>query len=495
MIEARKKKKKKLQLQQQQQLVTNKVMTIDRPNVAVAAVGLLVAAVAATLPAPSWGQQQPANKLITSTSGSGKGLSKWLAMNQEEYVEKKALHTMATAEELGGKKLDANLTAAEEAKVTWVIDPKGTPGDTTFTTITAALEKVPEGNKKRVILDLKPGAEFREKIFLNLSKPFITFKSDPKNPAVIAWSDTAATRGKDGKPVGTVGSTTVAIESDYFVAHGVVFKNDAPMAKPGAEGGQAVALRLFGTKAAIYNCTIDGGQDTLYDHKGLHYIKDCLIMGSVDFIFGFGRSYYEGCTIVSVTKEVSVLTAQQRSKTIEGALESGFSFKNCSIKGEGQIYLGRAWGESSRVVYAYTDMSKEVVPVGWDGWNIAKPESSGIYYGEFKCTGPGSDAKKRVGWALDLTEEQAKPFIGTHYIYGDSWLIPPDGTSTSSSSASTSSNSTAEAPTASSNSTASAYKKESSNNSTAEAPTASSNSTASAKTSNSGSSSPAKASS
>uniref|UniRef100_A0A0E0F8M9 Pectinesterase n=1 Tax=Oryza meridionalis TaxID=40149 RepID=A0A0E0F8M9_9ORYZ len=370
-------------------------MTMDRPNVAVAAVVLLVAA---TLPAPSWGQQQPpnGNKLITSTSGSGKGLSKWLAMNQEEYVEKKALHTMATAEELGGKKLDANLTAAEEAKVTWVIDPKGTPGDTTFTTITAALEKVPEGNKKRVILDLKPGAEFREKIFLNLSKPFITFKSDPKNPAVIAWSDTAATRGKDGKPVGTVGSTTVAIESDYFVAHGVVFKNDAPMAKPGAEGGQAVALRLFGTKAAIYNCTIDGGQDTLYDHKGLHYIKDCLIMGSVDFIFGFGRSYYEGCTIVSVTKEVSVLTAQQRSKTIEGALESGFSFKNCSIKGEGQIYLGRAWGESSRVVYAYTDMSKEVVPVGWDGWNIAKPESSGIYYGEFKCTGPGSDAKKRL---------------------------------------------------------------------------------------------------
>uniref|UniRef100_A0A0E0MI82 Pectinesterase n=1 Tax=Oryza punctata TaxID=4537 RepID=A0A0E0MI82_ORYPU len=396
---------------------------MDRPNVGVAVVGLLVA-VAATLPAPSWQQQAP-NKLISCPSGSGKGFDKWVVMNQEEYVEKKALHTMATADEIGGNKLDANLTSAEDGKVTWVIDPKGKESDTTFTTITAALEKVPEGNNKRVILDLKPGTEFREKIFLNLSKPFITFKSDPMNPAVIAWNDTAATRGKDGKPVGTVGSTTVAIESDYFMAHGVVFKNDAPLAKPGAEGGQAVALRLFGTKAAIYNCTIDGGQDTLYDHKGLHYIKDSLIRGSVDFIFGFGRSYYDGCTILSVTKEVSVLTAQQRSKTIEGALESGFSFMNCSIGGEGQIYLGRAWGESSRVVYLYTDMSKEVVPVGWDGWNIAKPESSGIYYGEFKCTGPGSDAKKRVGWALDLTEDQAKPFMGTHYIYGDSWILPP----------------------------------------------------------------------
>jgi pectinesterase len=64
------------------------------------------------------------------------------------------------------------------------------------------------------------------------------------------------------------------------------------MAAPGAHGGQAVALRVFGSKVAMYNCTIDGGQDTLYDHKGLHYFKNCLIRGSVDFIFGFGRSLY-----------------------------------------------------------------------------------------------------------------------------------------------------------------------------------------------------------
>ncbi|KAF8645028.1 hypothetical protein HU200_066233 [Digitaria exilis] len=25
-------------------------------------------------------------------------------------------------------------------------------------------------------------------------------------------------------------------------------------------------------------------------------------------------------------------------------------------------------------------MGEEVVPIGWDGWNVAKPESSGIYY-------------------------------------------------------------------------------------------------------------------
>jgi pectinesterase len=81
----------------------------------------------------------------------------------------------------------------------------------------------------------------------------------------------------------------------------------------------------------------------------------------------------QDCTIMSVTKEIAVLTAQQRTKTISDAVESGFSFVRCKITGMGQIYLGRAWGDSSRVVYSFTDMGKEVVPVGWDGWNVEKP--------------------------------------------------------------------------------------------------------------------------
>ncbi|VAH92239.1 unnamed protein product [Triticum turgidum subsp. durum] len=320
---------------------------------------LALAALVASLPSGS-----------VATAGTAGAFDSWLSANQKDFAINQALYAKKAVGDTGST-VDESLSKAEDNKTTYVVDPKG-GGD--YKTITAAIDAIPEGNTGRVILDLKPG-EYREKIFLNLSKPY----------------------------------------------------NDAPLAKPGAKGGQAVALRTFGTKQAFYNCTIDGGQDTLYDHKGLHYFKDCVIKGSVDFIFGFGRSLYENCRIVSIVKEIAVLTAQQRTKTIEGAIESGFSFKNCSImsEGGGDIYLGRAWGDSSRVIYAYTEMSKEVVPVGWDGWNIKQPESSGIYYGEFKCSGPGSDARKRVGWAVDLTEAQAKPFIGTHYIFGDSWILPP----------------------------------------------------------------------
>ena len=77
----------------------------------------------------------------------------------------------------------------------------------------------------------------REKVHVPYTKPFITFLGNPKNPPVIMWNDRSATHGKDGKPVGTYGSATVAVDADYFMAFGIHFKNTAPMAAPGSQGG------------------------------------------------------------------------------------------------------------------------------------------------------------------------------------------------------------------------------------------------------------------
>jgi hypothetical protein len=70
-------------------------------------------------------------------------------------------------------------------------------------------------------------------------------------------------------------------------------QNTAQAPRPGAVGGQAVALRISGDKAAFYGCRFLGHQDTLYDHQGRHFFKNCYIEGTVDFVFGNGRSFYE----------------------------------------------------------------------------------------------------------------------------------------------------------------------------------------------------------
>lgn len=57
-------------------------------------------------------------------------------------------------------------------------------------------------------------------------------------------------------------------------------------------GAQAVAMRISGDKAAFHNCRFIGFQDTLLDDRGRHFFKDCHIQGTVDFIFGNGKSLY-----------------------------------------------------------------------------------------------------------------------------------------------------------------------------------------------------------
>lgn len=48
-----------------------------------------------------------------------------------------------------------------------------------------------------------------------------------------------------------------------------------------------------------------------------------------------------------------------------------------------------------------------------------------VYYGEYKCSGPGANMTGRVSWARMLTDKEAQPFLGTSYIEGDTWLLSP----------------------------------------------------------------------
>jgi pectinesterase len=51
-------------------------------------------------------------------------------------------------------------------------------------------------------------------------------------------------------------------------------------------------MRISGDKAAFHDCKFLGYQDTLCDDVGMHLFKGCYIEGTVDFIFGSGKSVY-----------------------------------------------------------------------------------------------------------------------------------------------------------------------------------------------------------
>lgn len=65
------------------------------------------------------------------------------------------------------------------------------------------------------------------------------------------------------------------------------------------------------------------------------------------------------------------ITAQKRNAS---SLTTGFAFVSSMVTGYGSAYLGRAWGNDSRVVFANTFMSQVVIPEGWNDWGIPARE-------------------------------------------------------------------------------------------------------------------------
>lgn len=64
----------------------------------------------------------------------------------------------------------------------------------------------------------------REKISIPRALPFVTFAGDANDPPTITGNDTATVAGRDGMPLGTFHSATVAVDANYFVAVNVKFE-------------------------------------------------------------------------------------------------------------------------------------------------------------------------------------------------------------------------------------------------------------------------------
>ncbi|KAJ4977398.1 hypothetical protein NE237_002504 [Protea cynaroides] len=290
-----------------------------------------------------------------------------------------------------------------------------------FTTVQAAVDAAGVFNLKRTIIWINTGIYF-EKVMVPKTKPNITFQGQGFESTAISWNDTAYSSN------GTFYSGSLQVFASNFVAKNISFMNVAPIPAPGDIGAQAVAIRIAGDQSAFWGCGFFGAQDTLHDDRGRHYFRECYIQGSIDFIFGNGRSLYENCKLISIAKPVPV-----GSKNINGAVtahgktfkdeNTGFVFVNCFIGGTGRIWLGRAWRPYSRVIFAYTTMTDIISPDGWNDFNDATRDQT-VFYGEYNCSGTGANMTMRVPYAQRLNDTVASPFLNTSFIDGDQWLQP-----------------------------------------------------------------------
>ncbi|KAF2313081.1 hypothetical protein GH714_009141 [Hevea brasiliensis] len=299
-------------------------------------------------------------------------------------------------------------------------------GSGEFRSVQAAVDSVKENNTENVLIKISAGY-YIEKVVVPVTKPYITFQGAGRDVTFIEWHDRASDRGPNGQQLRTYRTASVTVFASYFSARNISFKlfrvehstsTNARNARV-ASGG----ISHIRGQGILSGCGFYGAQDTLCDDAGRHYFKECYIEGSIDFIFGNGRSMYKDCELHSIATRFGSIAAQDRKSPDE---KTGFAFIRCRVTGTGPLYVGRAMGQYSRIVYSYTYFSDLVAHGGWDDWDHVSNKNKTVFFGVYKCWGPGAAKVRGVSWARELDYETAHKFLAKSFVNGRHWIAPSD---------------------------------------------------------------------
>lgn len=113
--------------------------------------------------------------------------------------------------------------------------------------------------------------------------------------------------------------------------------------------GQAASLHDMGTQTVCKNVKLLSYQDTYYSHKvgGVFYWEDCEIHGTVDYLCGNGRVYFNKVKLVNEVRGSATVTANSEL----------YVFNDCTIENNADTWnLGRAWSDNPTCIYLNTTL-------------------------------------------------------------------------------------------------------------------------------------------
>lgn len=218
----------------------------------------------------------------------------------------------------------------------------------------------------------------------------------------IEFDDYAQKPDEQGRELVTFRTYTLAVCADGVTMRDLSIVNsaDSPEKK-----GQEVALTVYGDGFTMDSCRLTSTQDTLFlgplppdlivrydgfladelrqDRLLKQTFRNCLIEGTVDFIFGCGEALFEDCEIRSLrdARDIGYIAAPAHSLS----QTEGFLFRNCRMTCEagvtpGSIYLARPWRDYGLVRFENCAMDKHIAPVGFDKWNDTHRDKTARFY-------------------------------------------------------------------------------------------------------------------
>ncbi|KAJ4848123.1 hypothetical protein Tsubulata_026172, partial [Turnera subulata] len=287
-------------------------------------------------------------------------------------------------------------------------------GSGDFKTITEALAALPRKYEGRYVIFVKEGI-YDETVTVDKKMVNITMYGDGSKKTIVTGNKNFV----DG--VQTFRTATFVVLGEGFVGQAMGFRNTA-----GPEKHQAVALRVQADRSIFLNCRFEGYQDTLYVQTHRQFYRSCVIVGTVDFIFGDAAVIIQNSQIIvrkPLDNQQNIVTAQGRVDEHE---HTAIVLQNCRIEPDTDLvpvkekiksYLGRPWKDYSRTIVMESTIEDIIHPDGWLPWEGEKGLKT-LYYAEFNNKGAGSKTTSRVKWPgyHVITKSEAEKFtVGSFY--------------------------------------------------------------------------------
>lgn len=328
----------------------------------------------------------------------------------------------------GGAALLVPTSARAEAGFNASVGVAAPGGARRFETIAAALAHAPaDASPFRILLG--EGVHRERLVIERANVAFVGVSAG----AIISGDIAAGMSAPDGRPWGTWRCATVRVLASGFSARTLTIENAfdylADLAHPQfervcANGAQAVALMLEdgADRAFLDNVRISGHQDSLFVNAPRALFRNCFITGSVDFIFGAGAAFFDGCEVKSRYRPT-----MQRNHGWVAAPSTrrgqpfGLVFNHCRLTRETEVppasvALGRPWRPArdfpdghygdpdalGMAAFLACWMDDHISADGWDEMGYSARDGSRVFlepadarFGEFATEGPGAFVNRR----------------------------------------------------------------------------------------------------
>ncbi len=315
-------------------------------------------------------------------------------------------------------------------------------GTRTYRTLGDALAAAPNDSTRYTIF-IRNG-RYREK--LTVQRENVSLVGESRDGAVLTYDAMADTPAPEGGTYGTRGSFTLRVLGRGFRARSLTIENafdymanyvkdrEDPTRFPNPQG---VALMTDGEsdEAVFIDVRLVGHQDTLFTNAGRHYFADCVVLGSVDFIFGAGTALFENCEIVSRDRGSRTNNGYVSAPSTPLARPYGLVFirsrltKETAALAANSVSLGRPWhpaalpGVNSSAVFIECWMDDHIAEKGWERMSaVDSATATRIWYEpadsrffEYRSSGPGARASAA---RRTLTSAEAEYYTADRVLGG-----------------------------------------------------------------------------